>query len=138
MADFQNVFKRDRFKVEAVGGVVVGRNGLGVAVHHNRFVTVFAHRKRRMHAAVVKFDTLTDSVGAAAQNDDLLFIRGLRFVFRLVGRIHVRGLRFKFRGAGIHALINRADIESMTAVTDVVFMAPREFGKALVGKALLL
>ncbi len=130
MADFQNVFKRDRFKVEAVGGVVVGRDRLGVAV--------FAHRKRRMHAAVVKFDTLTDSVGAAAQNDDLLFIRGLRFVFRLVGRIHVRGLRFKFRGAGIHALINRADIEGMTAVTDVVFMAPREFGKALVGKALLL
>jgi hypothetical protein len=39
--DVHHVFEGQRLEVEAVGGVVVGRDRLGVAVHHDRLVTEF-------------------------------------------------------------------------------------------------
>ena len=40
--DFEDVFEGERFEVEPVGGVVVGRNGLRVAVDHDGLVAGFA------------------------------------------------------------------------------------------------
>ena len=34
----QDVLQRQRLEVQPVGGVIVGRDGLGVAVHHDRLV----------------------------------------------------------------------------------------------------
>ena len=70
--DLQHVFQRQRLEVQAVGGVVVGRDGLGVAVDHDGLEPVLAQRQRRMHAAVVELDALADAVGTAAQHHDLL------------------------------------------------------------------
>ena len=36
--DLQDVLERERLEVQAVGGVVVGRDRLGVGVHHHRLV----------------------------------------------------------------------------------------------------
>ena len=64
--DFEHVFQRQGFEVEAVGGVEVGGDGFRVAVDHDGFDAVFAQRECGVHAAVVEFDALADAVGAAS------------------------------------------------------------------------
>ena len=75
--NFQHIFQGHRLKVEAVGSVVVCRDGLRVAVDHYSLVTVFAHGQRRVHTAVIELDTLADAVGAATQHHNLVFAGGL-------------------------------------------------------------
>ena len=74
----QHVLGRQRLEVEAVGGVVVGRDGLGVAVDHDRLHADLVEGEGRVAAAVVELDALADAVGAAAEDDGLLPVRRLR------------------------------------------------------------
>ena len=66
----QHVLERERLEVEAVGGVVVGRDRLRVAVDHHRVAAQLADRHRGVHAAVVELDPLADAVGARAEDHD--------------------------------------------------------------------
>ncbi len=43
--DVEDVLERERFEVEAVAGVVVGRDGLGIAVDHDRFDVFILQRE---------------------------------------------------------------------------------------------
>ena len=79
LVDFHHVLERERLEVEAVGGVVVGRDGLGVGVDHHDFDPQLAERKRRMAAAPVELDALADTVRPAAKDHDF---RGSWFVAR--------------------------------------------------------
>src|SRR5207247_499920 len=60
----------ERLEVEAVGSVVVGRDGFRVAIDHHRVVPLRAEALRRVHAAVVELDSLPDPVRAASENHD--------------------------------------------------------------------
>ncbi len=68
--DAEHVVERQRLEVQAVGGVVVRRDGLGVAVDHHRVAPAGADGHRRVHAAVVELDALADAVRAGAEDDD--------------------------------------------------------------------
>ena len=68
--DFHHMFEGQRFEIEAIRGVVVGRNGLGVAIDHDGFIARLGQRKTGVTAAIVKFDALSDPVGTTAQNHD--------------------------------------------------------------------
>ena len=83
--DGKNVFKRERFEIEAIGSVVIGRNRFRVAIHHDGFVAVFMQRKASVAATIIELDSLPDAIGPAAENHD--FVAGLRvgFVFVLIG-----------------------------------------------------
>src|SRR5690606_116577 len=70
--NFQHVFQCYRLKVQTVGNVVVSGYSFRVAVDHDGFITIFTHCQRCMYAAVVKLDTLADTVRTTAQNHDLL------------------------------------------------------------------
>jgi hypothetical protein len=70
--DLHHVFEGQRLEIEAVGGVVVGRDGLGVAVDHDGLVARIAERETGVAAAIVELDPLADAVRAAAEDDDLL------------------------------------------------------------------
>ncbi len=70
--DFEHVLGGERLEIEPVGGVVVGRHGLGVAVDHDRFIARVMQREAGMAAAIVELDALADAVGPAAEDDDLL------------------------------------------------------------------
>ena len=59
-----------RLEVEPVGGVVVGGDGLRVAVDHHRLVAERAERLGGVDAAVVELDPLADPVRARAEDDD--------------------------------------------------------------------
>ena len=70
VADVAHVFDGERLEEEPVARVVVGRDGLGVAVDHHRLVARVGQRERGVHAAVVELDALADAVRAAAEDHD--------------------------------------------------------------------
>ena len=70
LAHGEHLLGAQRLEVEPVGGVVVGRNRLRVAVHHHGLVAERAEAPRRVHAAVVELDPLPDPVRAAAEDHD--------------------------------------------------------------------
>jgi hypothetical protein len=83
--DFQYVFRRERFEIEPVGRVVVGRHGFRIAVDHDGLVTDLFQREGGMAAAIVELDSLADAVRTAAENDDLLPVGRRRLVDGLSG-----------------------------------------------------
>ena len=85
LVDGEHVLGGERLEVELVGGVVVGRDRLGVAVDDDRREAELLERERRVHAAVVELDALADAVGAAAQDHDLLAGGRLALVGRVIG-----------------------------------------------------
>lgn len=62
-----DVLVGERLKVQTVGRVVVGRDGLGVAVDHDGLKAAGRQRVARVHAAVIELDTLANAVGAGAR-----------------------------------------------------------------------
>ncbi len=136
--DFEHVFERQRFEVQTIGRVVVGRNGFRVAVDHDRFVAVFAHRERGVHAAVVELDALADPVRAAAQHHDLLVVGRVRFALFLVGRVHVRGFRRELGRARVDALVHRAHVQLDTALTHFRRLRAEQLRQTAIREAALL
>jgi hypothetical protein len=70
--DLEHVLGGQRFEIQPVRGVVVGRDGLGVAVDHDGFIAGVAQREGGVAAAIVELDALADAVRPAAEDDDLL------------------------------------------------------------------
>ena len=106
--DGHHVFERERLEVQAIGGVVVGRDRLGIAVDHDGLEPELAQRERRVHAAVVELDALADAVRTAAEDHDLLVVGGTRFRLVAPGRVHVRRERLELGGAAVDAREDRA------------------------------
>jgi hypothetical protein len=136
--DLQHVFQRQRLEVQAVGGVVVGGHRLRVAVDHDGLVAVLAQRQGGVHAAVVELDALADAVGPAAQHHDLLAVGRLGLALVLVGRVHVGGVGGEFRGAGVHALVDRAHAQLLAQLAHGLVGGLEQLGQAAVGEALAL
>ena len=133
--DLQHVFQRERLEVQAVGGVVVGRDGFRVAIDHDGLEPVFAQGQRSVHAAVVELDALADAVGPAAKDHDLATVAGLRLAFVLVGRIQVGGRGRELGCAAVHALVHRAHVERLAQRTHRGFAGARQLRDARVGEA---
>src|SRR5207248_108658 len=110
-------------------------DGLRVAVDHDRLVAVLAQRERRVHAAVVELDALPDAVRSATEHDDLPAAGGLRFALLLVRRIHVRRPGREFAGAGVDALVNRADAQRVATHADFRLALLPKMREAPVGKS---
>ena len=110
--DVHDVLVGERLKVQAVRGVVVGRDGLGVAVDHDGLKAAGRQRVARVHAAVVELDTLANAVGTGAQDHCL-------------GLVRRRGL------VGGHALLGiRARAVDVLVRLVVVLRGARELGGA--------
>ena len=134
--NFQHVFQSYRLEVETVRGVVVGGDGFRVTVNHNGFITVFAQRQRGVYTAVVEFDTLTDTVRAAAEHHDFFTIGGrIRFALFFISGVHVSGVGGELCRTSIHALVNRVQVILVAQLADFCFTHAREFCQTRIGKA---
>ena len=139
--NFQNMFQRQRFEIQAVRGVIIGRHGFGVAVHHDGFIARSRQRIAGVAAAIVKLNPLSDPVRATAKDDDFLGVGRTRFAFHiahrggLVGGIHIRRLRFKLGGTGVDPLEDGVDAQIAAGTADLRFVTAGQFGKAGIGKA---
>ena len=110
--DVHDILVGERLKVKAVGRVVVGRNGLGIAVDHDGLKTAGRQCIARMHAAVIELNALANTVGAGAQDHRL-------------GLVRRRGL------IGSHALLGiRARAVDVLVRLVVIFRGARELRSA--------
>ena len=110
LADGEHVLGRQRLEVEAVGGVVVGRDGLRVAVDHHRVAIELASGHRGMHAAVVELDPLADPVGPGAEDDDRVALAATHLGggdagVALVSGVVVGRCGLELGGAGVDRLV---------------------------------
>ena len=94
-----------RLEVEPVRGVVVGRDGLRVAVDHDRLVAERAEGLCRVHAAVVELDPLADAVRAGAEDDDAAAGLGRSLVALAARGVEVVRGRPDLAGAGVDAAV---------------------------------
>ena len=69
VTDRQHLLDRERLEVEPVRHVVVGGDGLGVAIDHHCLVAELAERLGRVDAAVVELDPLPDPVRPGTEDD---------------------------------------------------------------------
>ena len=132
--DVHDVFECERFEVQTIGRIVVGRDGFGIAVDHDRFVTRFVKRKRGVAAAIVELDALADAVGSRTENHDLRPICWLRFVFFFVRRVEIRCVGFELGATGVDALVNRNQSELFAVGAHFVFASFRQVGEAAIGE----
>ena len=86
----EHVLEGERLEVEPAGGVVVGGDGLGVAVDHHRLEPASRSAKRGVHAGVVELDALADPVRAGAEDDHGRPLARRDLVLLVVGRVVVR------------------------------------------------
>ena len=116
----EDVLEGERLEVEPVGGVVVGGDGLGVAVDHHRLVAGVLQRHDRVHAGVVELDALADPVGPRAQDQHRLLLPRLHLVLLVVGRVVVGRGGGELCGAGVDRLVDRPDAEPPAQHPDAV------------------
>ena len=103
-----DVFRAEGLKVEPIGGVVVGGDGLGVVVHDDHVVAHLPQGPDAVDRAVVELDALADPDGAGAQDHD----HGLSaareaagFAERIAGRVEIGCLGVELGRTGVHHLV---------------------------------
>ena len=71
-----------------------------------------------MNAAVVEFDTLADTVRAAAENHNLLIVAAWALVFNMVAGVVISRI---FRSAYVNAFPAFHDIGRCSGISDIFF-----------------
>ena len=132
------VFVRERLKVEPIARVVVGRDGLRVAVDHDGLKPGVGEREACVHTAVVELDALANSVWTRAEDHDLLTIRrpNLRGVFPC--GVVIRRFGVELGTAGVDGLVGRCYTCRLTSRAHVVLRDGPQVGDLCVGEAELL
>ena len=136
--NLQHILQRHRLEIQAIRGIVISGDGLRITVDHDGFIAIFTHGQRRVHAAVIEFNTLADAIGATAQHQDLVPIGGGRLALLLVGGIHIGGGGGEFGRAGVHSLVDRADTQTLAMLPNLCLGGIQQHGQALVRKTLAL
>ncbi len=118
IADVEDVLQCQRLEEELVGCIVVGGDGFGVRVHHDRLVAELFQRECGVNAAVIEFNALADPVGAATEDDDFLFVRLPCLIFVSVGGVEIRRVGIKFRGASVNEAVGGDDAHRLALGAD--------------------
>src|SRR5690606_5243094 len=102
------------------------------------FVPGFAQRERCVHAAVVELDALADTIRAAAEDHDLLAVRGLSFTLLLVRGVHVSRRGGELRRASVDALVNGPHAHGDASPAYARFVHAEQRRQTPVGESLAL
>ncbi len=70
----KNVLVGERLEVQFVRSVIVGTNCFRIGIYHDRLHPFLTQGKGGVNTAVIKFDTLTDSVGTAPQDHHFAYL----------------------------------------------------------------
>ena len=125
-----HILRRQRLKIQLVRDIEVRAHGLRIIIDDDRLITRSGKSPGGMNGAVVEFDSLSDSDGAASQHQNFLRADGsigtnlaasgfLRLVFSAVYRVIIRRARLELRGAGIHHLISGCDAVFQAQIFDL-------------------
>ena len=136
LVDVEDVLEGEGFEEEFVAGVVIGGDGLGVGVDHQGLEAVFLEGEGGVHAAVVELDALTDAVGAATQDHDLLLGRGRDLVIAtVIGGVVIGRVGLELGRAGIDQPVAGHQSLFLALGAHVIFGSPGEMGDLAVGEA---
>lgn len=92
-----------------------------------------------MYAAVVKLNTLTDTVWTTAQHHDFIAVNGrVRFALIFIGGVHVSGVGGKFCRTGIHTFVDWVQIVLVAQFADFRFANAGQFRQTRIGEAFAL
>ncbi len=138
VVDVEHLFEGERLEVETVAGVVVGGDGLRVAVDHDRLDAELLQSVGSMTAGVVEFDALADSVGPGAKDHHLLARARLRLALALVAGVEVGREALKLGSAGIDAIEAGGDAEFLAARADLERIGIPNAGEPHVGETVAL
>ncbi len=133
--DLQHVFQGEWLEVKPIRGVVIGGDGLGVAIDHHRFITGVAQCHRGMDAGVIELDSLPDPVRTRAQNQHRWLGSRLDLGLFVVGRIVVRGASSELSCAGINGLEHRTYAQCPAQSAHHISAQIAKFGDLGVGQA---
>ena len=112
--DFKYVLQGQRLEIQTIRGVVIGRDGLRVAIDHDGFITIFTQGESRVHAAIVKLDALPDTVGTASEHHDFFTIGGCGLALLFVRRVEIRRIGRELGRAGINTLVHGTHVVQVT------------------------
>jgi len=137
----QDVFGGQRLEIKPVGRVVIGRDGLGVAVDHDRLDAEVRQREGGVATTVVELDPLPDAIGATAQDDRLsprgrigLALRRPAQSAGLIGRIHVRRDGCELGRAAVDTFEHGTDAQRVPGVADVFLSLMGQGGETGIGE----
>ena len=77
-----------------------------------------------MYTAVIKFDTLADTVRSTTQHHDLVTTSGGRLTLLIIGGVHIGGRGGKLSRTGINPLIDRTDVEFVAQLAQLPLAHP--------------
>ena len=108
--------ERQLVEVQTVAHIVVGRNGLGVVVDHNRLVSQLASGLDCIHRAPVELNRRTDAVCTRAKNHNRLLVLEERniVILAVVGHIEIVGQFGVLRRNCVDALNGRQNVILLT------------------------
>ena len=107
--DVHDILGEQRFKVKAIGGIIVRGDGLGVVVDDDYLVAQLLQRPDAVDGGVVKLNALADADGAGAKhhNDRLAAAgEGPGFAELIKRGIEIGSLGIELRAAGVHHLVD--------------------------------
>ncbi len=115
----QHIFQRQRLKIKLVRCVVIRGYRLRVAVHNDGLKAQLFQRHGSMDTAIVKLDSLPDTVGAAPKDHHLGFIGADRvFVRGIISGIVISAVR---RAAHMNALPVLLHTQKYAPLPDLLF-----------------
>ena len=91
-----------------------------------------------MYTAIVKLDTLTNAVGTATQDHDLVTPGRIGLALFLIGRVHISRIGRKLGRTGIHPLVDRENIQLVALTTQTLLTDGQQLGQTGIRKALAL
>src|SRR4029453_2897014 len=118
--------------------VVVGGDGLGVAVDHHRLVAGLAQGLDGVDAGGVELDPLADPVRTRPEHHHPAAAGGRDLGLLLVGRVVVGGGGLELAGAGVGRAVTRAAPHARAAGAALARGGPDGRGQLGVGEAVTL
>jgi hypothetical protein len=145
LVDVHDTLPSELLEVHAVGLVVVGRDGFGVVVDHDRLLAHLADLANAGNGAPIELDRRTDAVDTGTENHRTLVVE-LDVVLRSeVGGVEVVGVGRVLGGEGVDTLDEGSDTERLAVSANgvlvdlgVASVTDEEVGDLTVGETELL
>ena len=134
--DAEHIFQRQRFKIQFIRSIIIRRNRFRITVYDNRLKAQLFQRQRCMDTAVVKLNSLSNTVRPAAQNHNLrLICIDCALILHMITGVIVRRI---LCGAYMHALPCLCDSRRKPRLTDFILRHLQNLAQIFIGKSIQL